>query len=375
MSALGKALVIDNGSGYTKAGFAGAEKPKSVFPTVIGLPKSSQQMVGGQNKDFFVGVEAFAKSDLLNLNEPIENGLVTNWEEMEKLWNHTFYNELIVSPEEHPVILTEKPMWPRASREKMTQIMFESFNVKGFYSGVQAVFSLFSLGKTTGIVWDAGEGISYTVPIYEGYGLPHAIMKSGISGSDLTNYMIDMLVKNGFDPSILKPKEVRIMKEQVCTVALDFQAEMQKRENVKLPRVNFKLAGGVEVNYSTEAFKCPEALFTPSMAGSSSEGVHQLIHIALERCDIDVRKELYSYIVLCGGTSMFHGLAERLEKEIIALATPQMKVNVVATPERKIAAWLGGSVFGSFDAFPQMMIDKNEYKEEGAQIIHRKCYC
>lgn len=375
MSAHGKALVIDCGSGYTKAGFAGAEGPKSVFPTVIGLPKSSQQMVGGQNKDFFVGFEAFAKSDLLNLNQPIENGLVTNWEELEKLWNHTFYNELIVSPEEHPVILTEKPKWPRANREKMIQIMFESFNVKGFYSGVQAVFALFSLGKTTGVVWDAGEGVSYTVPIYEGYGLPHAIMKSSLSGSDLTNYMIEMLVKSGFDREILKPKEVRTMKEQVCTVALDFQAEMQKREAAKAPRANFKLAGGVEVNYGNEALRCPEALFNPSMAGSSSEGVHQLIHIALERCDIDVRKELYSYIVLSGGTSMFHGLAERLEKEIIALATPQMKVNVIATPERKIAAWLGGSVLGALDAFPQMMISREEYREDGAQLIHRKCYC
>ena len=368
------AIVIDSGSGVTKAGFAGSEGPKSVFPSIIGSPKSTQQMVGGQNKDFFVGYEACAKADLLNLREPIENGLITNWEDMERLWHHTFYDELLVSPEEHAVVLTEKPMCPRMNRERMIQIMFETFHVKGFYSAVQAVLALFSLGRTTGVVWDAGEGVSFTVPIYEGYGLPHAIMQSGISGLDLTKLMIKMLGESGFDTDTLKPREVRTMKEQVCWVALDYQAEVQKSENMKVERTNFQLPDGVEVSYGTEAFRVPEALFMPSIAGSKSDGVQQLIHTSLEKCDIDVRKELYSTIMLSGGTSMFHGLPERMEKEIIALATPSMKVRVIATPERKNAVWLGGSVFGSLDAFPQMMIDYSEYLEEGVQIVHRKNY-
>lgn len=368
------AIVIDSGSGSTKAGFAGAEGPRSIFPSIIGTPKSTQQMVGGQNKDFFVGYEAVAKSDLLNLKQPIENGLVTNWDDMEKLWHHTFYNELLAVPEDHAVVLTEKPMCPRMNREKMIQIMFETFHTKGFYSGVQAVLALFSLGKTTGVVWDAGEGLSFTVPIYEGYGLPHAIMQSGLSGVDLTKLLIKMLGENGFDENTLKIPAVRVMKEQICTVALDYQAEMQKSETVKVPRINFQLPDGVEVTYGTEAFRCPEALFTPSIAGSQSDGIQQLIHTSLEKCDIDVRKELYSTIMLCGGTSMFHGLPERMEKEIVALATPSMKVHVIATPERKNAVWLGGSVFGSLEAFPQMMIDQSEYQEVGIQIVHQKCY-
>lgn len=370
----GVPIVIDNGSGNTKAGFAGAEAPKSIFPSIIGSPKSNQQMVGGQNKDYFVGYEACAKSDLLNLRNPVENGIVTNWEDMERLWYHTFYNELLVVPEEHSVVLTEKPMCPKMNREKMIQLMFETFQVRGFYSGVQAVLALFSLGRTTGVVWDAGEGVSFTVPIYEGYGLPHAIMRSGISGGDLTALLKKMLVENGFDENNLKIPEVRAMKEQICNVALDFQAEMQKSENSKSSRIKHQLPDGVCVDYGTEAIRCPEALFSPSIAGSTSDGIHQLIYSALERCDADVRKELYSSIMLSGGTSMFHGLAERMEKEIIAMASPLMKVCVVATPERKNAVWLGGSVFGSLDAFPQMMIDKSEYTEEGIQIVHRKCY-
>jgi actin-related protein len=233
---------------------------------------------------------------------------------------------------------------------------------------------LFSLGRTTGVVWDAGEGVSFTVPIYEGYGLPHAIMRSSISGCDLTKLLIKMLTEAGFEEATLKFSEVRTMKEQVCAVALDFQAEIQKAESAKAPRTRYQLPDGVEVSYGTEYFKCPEALFTPSVAGSQADGIQQLIHISLERCDVDVRKELYSNIILCGGSSMFHGLAERMEKEIIALATPQMKVNVVATPERKNSVWLGGSVLGSLDAFPQMMIDRTEYRDEGVQIVHKKCY-
>jgi actin-related protein len=331
-------------------------------------------MVGGQNKEYFVGFEARAKSDLLNLRQPIENGIVASWEDIEKLWNHTFYNELMTAPDEHAVVVTEKPMCPRMNRERMVQIMFETFNVRGFYSGVQGVLALFSLGKTTGVVWDAGQGYSFTVPIYEGYGLPHAIMRNGVSGSDLTNLMIKMLVEAGFEQDNLNPLEVKVMKEQVCNVALDYQAEMQKSDGAKAARVYFQLPDGVEVNYGTESMRCPEALFTPSIAGSQSEGIQQLIHTSLERCDTDIRKELYSSIVLCGGTSMFRGLPERMEKEIVALATPQMKVNVIATPERKNAVWLGGSVLGSLEAFPQMMIDRAEFRDEGVQIVHRKCY-
>ena len=368
------AIVIDNGSGFTKAGFAGADCPKSVFPTVIGTPKSSQQMVGGQNKDYFVGFEAHTKKDLLNLRMPIENGLVTNWDEMEKVWHHTFYNELMVKPEEHPVVLTEKPLCPKMNREKMIQIMFETFNVSGFYLGLQGVLALFSLGKTTGVVWDAGDGISFVVPIYEGYGLPHAILRGGISGRDLTNLMMQMIVEAGHDAETLKFDDIRAMKEQVCAVVLDYQADVLKNETLNTQKKKFKLPDGAEVTYGAEAYRCPEALFSPSIAGSRSNGVHQQIFTALEKCDMDVRKELYGTIVLSGGTSMFRGLPERLEQEVIAVASPQMNVSVTATPERKNAVWLGGSVVGSLESFPQMMIDRAEYREEGMQIVHQKIY-
>ena len=162
-------LVIDNGSGMCKAGFAGDEAPRSVFPSIVGRPKYRQEIVGGTNKDAFVGDEASAKAGVLILKYPIEHGIVTNWDDMEKIWHHTFYNELRVDPTEHPVLLTEVPLNPNANREKMTSAMFDTFNVPSFYVGIQAVFSLYSTGRTTGLVFDAGDGVSQFAPIYEGY--------------------------------------------------------------------------------------------------------------------------------------------------------------------------------------------------------------
>ncbi|EAY19038.1 Actin 58, putative [Trichomonas vaginalis G3] len=370
----GVPIVIDNGTGLTKAGFAGAEAPKSVFPTIIGSPKSNMQMVGGQNKDFFVGFEAVQKSDLLVLRQPIENGTISNWDDIEKIWHHTFYNELLVAPEEHPVILAEKPMSPRMNREKKIQMMFETFNVSGFYLGMQAVLALFSIGCTTGVVWDAGEGVSFTVPIYEAYGLPHAIMRSTISGADITKHLQKTLLDRGVNPESIKLEDCKVLKEKICSVMYDFQAEEQKAQQGKIEQQSVNLPNGDPLLYTSEGFRTAEILFQPSLAGVQADGVQLQIYTALERCDTDVRKEMYGNIVLAGGTSMFKGLPERVEKEVIAMATPSMTVKVVATPERRNAVWIGGSVLGSLEAFPAMMINRAEYKEEGIQIVHRKYY-
>ncbi|KAF9170420.1 hypothetical protein BGX21_009005 [Mortierella sp. AD011] len=362
------ALVIDNGSGVIKAGFANDDAPRAILPSVVG-----RSGPGVNAKDTYVGDEAISKSADLELKYPINRGIVQNWDDMQSLWYHTFYNELRVAPEEHSVLLSEPPLNPKASREKTTQIMFEVFNTPAMYVSIQAVLSLHSAGLTTGIVLDSGDGVTHAVPVFEGYSLPQAIIRDNVAGRDLTSYTLKALSKLATLPAGIRGTEIaRDAKEKLCYVALDYDQELQASAALSK---TYDLPDGTNITVGSDRINIPEALFKPDyILGIEAPGIHEVTYNSIMKADVDLRRNLYGNIILAGGSTLFPGFGDRLQKEVSALAPKSITVNVVSPPQRATSAWLGGAALASSSTFQSMWVTKQEYEESGPAIVHRKCF-
>eukprot|EP01083_Nonionella_stella_P273983 929753_1 len=398
-----RVVIIDNGSGMMKAGFSGDDAPRAVFPSMVGRPRHKGVMVGMTQSDCYVGDEARAKRGILCLKRPFQHGVVVNWDDTEKIWHHTFYNELRIAPEEHTVLLTEAALNPKRNREKMTQIIFETFGAPSFYVANQSALSLFAEGKLNGTVIQSGYDVTNIVPCYEGIALRDAVVRLDLGGENVTEYLIKLLNERGYliTNTSSEREVVADIKKKLGFIALDYNEALYKGTFTPEFEVDYELPDGLMLAVSSERFQCAEVLFDPRLIGLEQDGIHHGLCNSIKKCDKEMQCDLFENIVFSGGNTMFDGIDERLLKEVKALVSNktlvdgylrqnyvkqstnslykdivdllndytsfQPKLGSSQKGKRMYLPWIGGSVVASTSEFENVCITMDEYNESGPQ--------
>ena len=372
---MSESVIIDNGTNTIKAGFSDDDMPRIVIPTVLGRPTTNSVAVQEEEDeeerneqiDIFVGEEALNKGGILQLCRPITKGEITDYKTIELIWKHIFYNELLTETKTHSVIVTEAPFAAYENKKNMAEILFEHLGVESLYITNTSTLSLFANGKTTGTVVDIGYQTTSFVPIYEGFILNHAVTKVDTGGKDLTDYFCYIIGQRpGNDKFTNEGQKSMIneLKEKICEVAEDYDSQVKKCLDSKVEET-YVLPDGSKVKIAQEKYQCPELLFQPQFFQRDHYGLHEQTFKSIKRCDDDIEKDLFQNVVLCGGSSLFLKIRKKFEKELQSLAPTGKTVKVIAPPERKFSAWLGGSILASMKNFKTaMFVSKKEYNEK-----------
>jgi actin-related protein 2 len=374
-------VVCDNGTGFVKAGFAGKNFPTAIFPSCVGRPilRSEEKVLDIEIKDIMCGDECAALRSMLEVSYPVENGIVKNWEDMEHLWNYTFFERLKIKPQDHNILLTEPPLNPTKNKENFLKFMFETYGFKGVKVSIQAVLVLYAQGLLTGVVVDSGDGVTHIVPVYDGVCPRNLIARLDVAGRHMTQYLIKLLQLRGYNLNRSADFEtVRQIKEACCYTGYNLDVEKRLALETTVLVTTYELPDGRVIKLGQERYQAPEVLFNPSLIDLEAAGVADMLFDTIQSADIDLRPELYKHIVLSGGSTMYPGLPSRLEKDLKERylrdilkgdkeRLSKFKLRIEDPPRRKHMVFLGGSVLADImKDKADFWISKQEYQEKGA---------
>lgn len=353
-------LVLDFGSGFVKAGFAGQDAPSIVFPTVIGKVRHTKA-AGSTQTGSLIGENALSSSEV-TLRYPIERQTITNWNDFYSISDFIFQN-LQIKPE-NVNILVSKPLGNFSEQlEKMTEYYLETQRALSVTYISSATLSLLSTGRVTGIVAECGSGVTNIIPVFESFGLEHARITSNLGGQDVDAFLRIMLKKIGMMEN--DNTAVNEVKEQLCYVRESSDAPI-------LEDVSYELPSGTLLKIGQERYLGPEVLFDPKLNEVSGTGLSDSLTTSLNRCDVYLQKDLLENVIISGGSTMFPGISLRVQNDLNRQLKAQSRV--IAAPERKFAAWVGGSIFGSTPVFEQFQIKKVDWDTQRDTVFRQKSF-
>ncbi|XP_003217601.1 actin-3-like [Anolis carolinensis] len=361
------AIVIDTGTGCTKSGLAGDEKPRSIVPSIVGVPRYKTK----ESPLYYIGRSIPQQRSEVSTHVVMTHGVVTDWDALEMLWHHIFYTELSVCPEELAVLVTDAPLSPTTNREKMAELLFENFEVPAMVVAHQSLLSVYSYGRIGGLVIGSGYGTSYTAPVHDGYIIPHATYRLDISGKALTDYLAKLMGESGNPFHKDEMDVVCQIKEKCCYIPEEYESELDTDEKKYL--MDYTLPDRQVISIGSERFRCPEVLFNPTMLGFPEVGLHIQAINSIRKCKLERQADMISNVLLAGGTTMLRGFSDRIKRELQKIE-PTSQVGILASPNRTFSAWLGGSIVASLNAFQNVWISRQTYNEKGPFVVHRHCF-
>ncbi|NXD84781.1 ACL7A protein, partial [Halcyon senegalensis] len=363
-----KAVVIDIGTGYFKCGFAGDPWPSYVVSSAVGKPTWE---TGSKQKETFVGGEGQNNRVPLTLINPVRHGLVVDWNSVQDTLECIFHMEMKVQPEEHAALVSVPPLCSITYKERYAEMMFEGFHAPAIHIAYQSHLSMYSYGKTSALVVESGHGTSCVVPIYEGYMVCSITGRGDYAGLDITHYLMKLLNESGNMFTEHQIDIIQDLKEKCCYTSLDLARDLSLP--VQKQQMDYQLPDGHLITVGKERFLCAEGLFRPVLLGSQQPGLLQLTLACLEKCDADITKKMVGNILLCGGSTMMEGFADRFQMELARMC-PSDNLITAASSQRNSSVWIGGSILASLHSFQDLWVYRSEYEEHGPSCVFNKCF-